>query len=81
MNVFSIIGIIAAIALLGIIICLLALLILDSQLKDIQKKQQQINDIEWHFNHGTPVEEILKMPMPKKLKKELLKIYRRDDGK
>lgn len=30
---------------LGVLICLLVLLILDSQLKDIQKKQRQVNDI------------------------------------
>ncbi len=78
MNVFLIIGTIMVIALLGIIICLMALLILDSQIKDIQKKQQQVSDIEWHYNHGTPMEEILKMPMPKKLKRKLLKIYKSD---
>lgn len=78
MNVFSILGLIMASLILGVLICLLVLLILDSQLKDIQKKQRQVNDIEWHYRHGTPMEEILKMPMPKKLKRKLLKIYKSD---
>lgn len=78
MNVFSIIGIIVVIVLLGITICLMALLILDIQLKNIQKRQRQVNNIEWHYRNGTPMKEILKMPMPKKLKRKLLKIYKSD---
>lgn len=75
MNISLIIGIIVAIALLGIIICLMALLILDSKIKSNDKKLRQVSDIQWYFDHGTPIEEILKMPMPKKLKRDLLKIY------
>lgn len=66
--------IILCVCFLGIAVCLIALLILDTLLKKNAKHLKELDDIGWHLEHGTPMEEILKMPMPKKLRKEFLEI-------
>ncbi len=67
--------IILCVCFLGMAVCLIALLILDTQIKKCEKHFRELDDIGWHIEHGTPLEEILKMPMPKDLRKEYLKIY------
>ncbi len=67
--------IILCVCFLGMVVCLIALLILDTQIKKCEKHLRELDNIGWHIEHGTPLEEILKMPMPKSLRKEYLKIY------
>ncbi len=69
--------IILCVCFLGMAVCLIALSILDTQIKKCEKHLRELDDIGWHLEHGTPLEEILKMPMPKGLRKEYLKIYER----
>ena len=58
-----------------IAICLIVPLICDAQLKKCTKTIRELDNIGWHLEHGTSLEEILKMPMPKRLRKEYQKIY------
>lgn len=71
----QVLTIILCVCFLGIAVCLIALLILDTQMKKCDKHLKELDDIGWHLEHGTPMEEILKMPMPKKLRKEFAEIH------
>lgn len=46
--------------------------------KYLRKRLAQIDRIQGAFRRGVPVHEILKMPMPKKLYKQLYEAYQKD---
>lgn len=74
----TVLTIIVCVCLFGIAVCLIALLILDTQMKKCAKHLKELDDICWHLEQETPLEEILKMPMPKSLRKEYQKIYEKE---
>lgn len=70
--------ILICVGLFVVAVSLIAIVILDAQMANCDKHLKEIDELLWHLEHGTPIEEVLKMPMPKKLRKELTALHEQE---